>query len=79
MNIKYLKKIILSLVFVFAVSFSFAQMMAPEDPGGEPVGEDPIGGGAPISGGITIMLTLGAIYGGKKVYRLVKDDTSNED
>jgi len=80
MNIKYLKKIILSLVFVFAVSFSFAQMMAPEDPGGEPgSGDDPIGGGAPISGGITILLTLGAVYGGKKVYHLVMDDTSNED
>ena len=80
MKMKNLKKIILSLVFAFAVSFSFAQMMAPGEPGGEPdPGDDPIGGGAPISGGITILLTLGAIYGGNKVYHLVKEDTSNED
>lgn len=79
MNIKYLKKIILSLAFLFFASFSFAQMMAPEDPGGEPgSGDDPIGGGAPISGGITILLTLGAAYGGSKIYHLVKGDQSKE-
>lgn len=80
MKMKNLKKIILSLVFAFAVSFSFGQMKAPEDPGGEPnPGDDPIGGGAPISGGITILLTLGAIYGGSKVYHLYKDDVTAEE
>lgn len=77
---KNLKKIIISLVFGFTVSFSFSQMLAPEDPGGEPdPGDDPIGGGAPISGGITILLTLGALYGGRKLYYLTQDNTSNED
>ena len=79
MKMKYLKKIILSVVFAFAVSFSYAQD-GPGDPGNEPdPGDPPIGGGAPISGGITIMLTLGALYGGKKVYHLVKDDTAHDD
>lgn len=80
MKIKNLKKIILSLVFVFATSFSFAQMMSPGDPGGGPSGGDPpVGGGAPISGGIAIMFTLGALYGGKKVYHLVKKTRENTD
>lgn len=73
MKIKHLKKIIISLVFVFATSFSYAQMMDPGNPGGGPTGGDPpVGGNAPVSGGIAIMLTLGALYGGKKVYHLVK-------
>lgn len=80
MKMKNIKKIILSLVFAFAVSFSFAQMTNPEDPGGGPEGgDDPIGGGAPISGGITILLTLGAAYGGAKLYHLVDDNTENKE
>jgi len=79
MKRKNLKKIILSMAFAFAVSFSFAQMMSPGEPGGEPdPGDDPIGGSAPISGGITLLLTLGAIYGGSKVYHLYKDDEIKE-
>ena len=71
MKMKHLKKIIFTLAFVFIASFSFAQMMAPDDPGGGPqAGDPPIGGGAPISGGIIVLLTLGAGYGSKKVYDL---------
>lgn len=78
MKLKYLKKIIISLVFVFATSFSFAQMMSPQDPGNGPSGSDPpIGGGAPVSGGIALLLSLGAVYGGKKVVDLVKETRKN--
>ena len=37
--------------------------------GNQPVG----GGGAPIGGGIAILLSLGAAWGGKKVYQAYKD------
>jgi len=76
MKNRYIKNIILSFAFVFIASFSFAQMMGPQDPGGEPTGNNPpVGGGAPLSGGVILLLTLGTAYGGKKVYHLVKDDT----
>ena len=32
----------------------------------------PAGGGAPIDGGLSILLLLGAAYGGSKVYRMKK-------
>lgn len=79
MKIKTLTKIILSLVFVFALSFSFAQVTGPVDPpggGGDPT-EPPVGGGAPIGGGLVIMLAAGAVYGGKKLYSL--RNTEEED
>lgn len=77
---KNIKKIILSIAIIFFTSFSFAQMLAPEDPGGEPGGgDDPIGGGAPISGGITVLLSLGLAYGGTKLYKLIHDQPSKDD
>lgn len=54
---------------------AIGQMTAPSDPGGEPVGSDPpLGGGAPVGGGTIIMLVMAATYGGKKVYKLRKND-----
>lgn len=75
MKIKTFKKIILSLVFSFAVSFAFAQMTAPTppDPVG-PGGDDPVGGGAPVGSGLVILLAAGAAYGGKKTYSLLKEN-----
>jgi len=67
-KLKYIKLIIAMIVFQVFSFTAFAQMMAPEDPGGEPVGEDPIGGGAPLSGGTLILTILGAFYGVKKIY-----------
>ncbi|RLD41908.1 MAG: hypothetical protein DRI89_08615 [Bacteroidetes bacterium] len=76
MKIINIKKIILSLVFAFAVSFTFAQITEPGDPpGGGPGGGDPpVGGSAPIGGGLVIMLASAAVYGGKKVYSLMKEN-----
>ena len=34
--------------------------------------QQPVGGGAPIDGGLSILLAMGAIYGGSKVYRMKK-------
>ena len=70
------KKIYFSLLIasmMMSPLFTMGQMMGPEDPGGDPIGEDPIGGGAPIGNGIGILLALGAAYGGKKLYTLFND------
>jgi hypothetical protein len=32
----------------------------------------PVGGGAPIDGGLSILLAMGAFYGAKKVYQIRK-------
>ena len=66
---KKLKYILVVFFCVFSL-VSFSQMLAPEDPGGEPTGgDDPIGGGAPIGAGTIILLSLGAAYGSRKAYK----------
>lgn len=46
----------------------------PDPPGGGPGGGDlPVGGGAPLDGGLTILIALGAIYSGKKTYQAFKN------
>ncbi len=53
----------------------FAQNPPHPNGGSGPTGGNtPVGGGAPIDGGLTIMMLLGAAYGGKKLYRLVKNE-----
>jgi hypothetical protein len=73
MKIKYFKKIILSVILVFAVALAFAE---PGDPPGDPElgGNPPVGGNAPISGGLFVLLSAGLAYGGKKVYRLMREN-----
>ena len=56
---------------------SFAQATAPSDPGNSPETGTPLGGGAPVGGGLFIMLGLGAAYGGKKVFHLLAADKDN--
>jgi len=69
-----MKKIIRSIVvlaFLLCSPFAMQNIFAdqPPDPGGGPGGgDDPVGGGSPIGGGLIIFMTIGAIYGGKKVY-----------
>jgi len=43
----------------------------PGDPGNP---GNPVGGGAPIGGGTLILVALGAAYGGKKVYKIFKEN-----
>ena len=66
------KNIILSTVFVFVVFFSYAQPGGPPSGGGEGASNQ-VGGDAPIGGGIMILLVLGAVYGAKKVFKLVSE------
>lgn len=69
MKKKIFSTMMIAAMLIFPL-FTTGQMMGPEDPGGDPIGEDPIGGGAPIGNGIGILLALGAAYGGKKLYTL---------
>lgn len=73
MRNKYLTKILLCLLFIVAFAFSYAQD-GPGDPGGDPSngGGDPLGGNAAISGGMILLVSLSAVYGGMKVYYLIK-------
>jgi len=66
-------KYFLALIICFLTVSGFSQMLGPEDPGSGPeAGDDPIGGSAPIGSGIVILLSLGAAYGGKKLFYLNK-------
>ena len=75
------KRGFLTLVFmVLMISVSFAQMTGPGDPGSGPgTGDPPIGGGAPLSGGVIILFVIGAAYGGKKVFDLWQKDSTREE
>ncbi|MDD4374898.1 MAG: hypothetical protein PHG67_13375 [Bacteroidales bacterium] len=71
-----MKKIIVQVVLVIGLSLSSMALLAqgapPPPPGGhgssqnEPANS---GGGAPIGGGLGILMALGAAYGGRKIYK----------
>ncbi|PKP46633.1 MAG: hypothetical protein CVT94_14060 [Bacteroidetes bacterium HGW-Bacteroidetes-11] len=68
-----MKKKIITLVAVILMAMApsiliFAQPNPGQNSGSTPVGGGPIGGNAPIGGGLAIMLFLGAAYAGKKAY-----------
>lgn len=66
---KTIAKLLVIMMMVFTTSALFAQ--DPPDPNGgaDPdEGNTPVGGRAAVSGGLIVLLTLGAGYGVKKVY-----------
>jgi hypothetical protein len=66
---KKLLNIALLSVFLIASQILLAQGPPPPSGGGHGAGgNEAAGGGAPIGGGLGILLTLGAAYGGKKLY-----------
>ncbi len=71
-------------IFIVALLLLGSHLLAqgPPNPPGDPsVGGGPIGGSAPLEGGLGILLTLGAAYGGKKIYiafRKEKDAMKSE-
>ena len=68
-------KLIIAGIFFLLFSFSVQAQGPPDPPDGHGSDQDETpGGNAPISGGIAILLTLGALYGGKKVYSLVNEN-----
>ena len=71
-NIAKLTKVILILTLFLGWGLVAMAQGPPPPPGGghgSPNNEGPAGGGAPIGGGIAILLSLGAAWGGKKVYQ----------
>ena len=69
---KTIRKILLSLFMFFLTAAMYAQEPPPPPPDHGSGGNVP-GGGAAITGGIGILLALGAAYGGKKVYEYRKN------
>ena len=65
-----MKKIIIILTIALIPVITVAQTTSPTNPPGSPEAGTPLGGGAPIDGGLGILLMLGAAYGGKKSYAL---------
>jgi hypothetical protein len=70
-----MKKVIqiLAILFVILVPVILSAQPQPWDPtvgGGE--GLNPVGGGAPIGGGLLILLSLAIGYGSKKIYEARK-------
>ncbi len=63
-----MKKISIIFTLALALSFSISSFAQPEPPSGHGSGSNQNGGNAPIGGGLTILLGLGAAYGGKKLY-----------
>jgi hypothetical protein len=62
-----LKKLMVLGAFLLISSVSFGQ--PPPGGGGHGSNEnDPVGGGAPLIGGLSILLALAAGYGARKVY-----------
>ena len=67
------------LLPVIIISFFFYAPRLVAQPGNPPVDPDdggggPISGNAPIASGLTILITLGAAYGGRKTYQLFKQE-----
>jgi hypothetical protein len=68
---KFIIKASLSTILFFSVNILLAQ--GPPPPPGDPnSGGGPVGGAAPIGSGIGLLLSLGAAYGGKKIYQAWK-------
>jgi len=71
-----MKKILAKLLFILTIIVCSQTLIAqppppPSDHG--QTGNQNSGNGAPIGGGLFILLGLGAAYGGKKVYDMRKE------
>jgi hypothetical protein len=53
----------IALILIMVSTNSFADL--PPDPGGDP-GGPPVGGGAPLDGGLIISIIMAALYGFRK-------------
>jgi len=73
MKKKPISRILFVIIIAVAPFIAFSQDPPPPPPGHGSGGNVP-GGGAPIAGGIGILLALGAAYGWKKVYDYVSAD-----
>ena len=77
MKTKYIKTLL-----VAGMCIAGSQLLAqgpPTPPGNPNEGGGPVGGSAPLTGGIGILMSLGAAYGGKKVYTAFKNREAIEE
>ena len=65
-----MKKIILTIAIVLGSLAGFSQPVPPPGSHGQTGNQNPAGGGAPIDGGLSILLAMGAIYAATKVYQM---------
>jgi hypothetical protein len=70
---KRIIQIIVAGAFAVAPLFMFAQPNPGQNSNGGGVSEPPIGGTAPIGGGVILLITLASGYGLKKVYELQQE------
>jgi hypothetical protein len=69
------KRIVMTLAILFLGVSSLLSQAPPPPPGDAGTGGGPVGGpiGSPIDGGLGILLALGAVYGGRKLYKAKYD------
>ena len=65
---------VFSLVFCFSIDFVNSQPPPPGNHGSEGDEAPSNGGGAPIAGGIGILVAMGAAYGARKWYLTKKEE-----
>ena len=79
---KKIRSIVVLLIFAVMPLINNAQPPHPNSPsttgGGNAPNQNgqtnvPVGGGAPIDGGFSILLAMGAIYGFSKIYSLINN------
>ena len=67
-----MKKAILTIAIVLGSICLYAQPIPP--PSGNGLNGNQPGGGAPIDGGLSILLAMGAAYGASKLYKLKEEE-----
>lgn len=74
---KIMKNIIVIAIISLAPLLGLAQPIPPSG-AGHGSGANQPGNGAPLDGGLSILILMGAAFGGKKIYSLRKKDTIKE-
>lgn len=70
---KLLRILIVSAIFLSVPIFTMAQYPPHPNGGSGPTGDNtPVGGGAPIGEGVFLLISMGFIYGTKKVIQFKK-------
>ncbi len=73
---KIITTVLISFLLIIGPFFSGTLLAdAPPDPGtgGPGTGDVPVGGGSPVGSGLILLISMGAVYGFKKVFKSEKD------
>ena len=70
---KFITQILFTFIFVLFALVGFSQAPPPPPPGHGQTGNQS-GGDAPIGSGLVILMSLGAAYGSRKLYKMKKDN-----